>query len=276
MIYLRSILLWVAGLIVTPPVAILILLASPLGVHRRYRVVTLWADIMMWVVRTVCRIDYEVIGKENLPQRPSVVLSKHQSTWETIAFQHIFPPLGFVLKKELLRIPFFGWGLAQMPVISIDRAAGRNALEQVVEQGRMRLEQGFWMVIFPEGTRIAPGETRRYKPGGAYLATQTGAPVVPVAHNAGEFWRRRAFRKYPGTITVSIGPAIDPAGLTTDEVNAKVEAWIEGEMHRLFPHHYAPAAEPARTAARAKLLKAKLKARAKSRAKSGVRTKPKA
>lgn len=241
MIFLRSLVLFVVGSIVTPPLAIAILLAIPLDAHTRYRVIRTWADIMLWFVHHVCHIDYRVLGRENLPQRASVVLSKHQSAWETMAFQQIFPPLGFVLKKELLRVPFFGWGLAQMPVISIDRNAGRSALEQVVEQGRERLTQGFWMVIFPEGTRTAPGTKRRYKPGGAYLATNTGAPVVPVAHNAGEFWRRRAFLKYPGTITVSIGPVIDPTGLTTDEVNARAEAWIEGEMHRLFAHHYAEA-----------------------------------
>jgi 1-acyl-sn-glycerol-3-phosphate acyltransferase len=160
-----------------------------------------------------------------------------------MAFQVILPPQVFVLKKELMRVPFFGWGLAQLPMISIDRDAGIDALQQVVEQGRARLAEGFWVIVFPEGTRVAPGATRRYRAGGALLAARAGAPVVPIAHNAGEFWRRRAFLKYPGTITVSIGPPIDPAGLAADEISARAEAWIEAEMRRLFPHHYA--AQPA-------------------------------
>jgi 1-acyl-sn-glycerol-3-phosphate acyltransferase len=164
-----------------------------------------------------------------------------------MALQHIFPPHAYVLKKELLRVPFLGWGLAQMPIISIDRGAGKDALQQVLEQGGRWLEQGFWVVVFPEGTRVAPGTTRRYKPGGAWLASHTGTPVVPVAHNAGEFWRRQAFLKYPGTITVSIGPAIDTRGLSAEEVNSRAQAWIEAEMRRLFPHHYEHA-DPARPA----------------------------
>lgn len=239
MIVLRSLVLALALALVTPPFSIIAMLTFPFAGHTRYRIITLWSDIILWVVRYVCGIGYRVIGAENMPTRPSVVLSKHQSAWETMALQHIFPPLCFVLKKELLQVPFFGWGLAQMPMISIDRLAGKDALTQVLEQGRKRLEEGFWVLVFPEGTRVAPGKTRRYKPGGAYLAAQTGVPVVPVAHNAGEFWRRRAFLKYPGTVTVSIGPTIDSTGLSAEEINGRAEQWIEGEMRRLFPHHYA-------------------------------------
>ena len=153
--------------------------------------------------------------------------------------QRIFPPVAFVLKKELLLIPFFGWGLARMPIISIDRKAGKDALNQVIDQGKERLAEGFWVVVFPEGTRAAPGHQKRYKVGGASLAVAAGVPVVPVAHNAGEFWRKNAFVKRPGDIVVSIGPAIATAGRTAEEVNKQTEAWIEGEMLRLFPHHYA-------------------------------------
>lgn len=238
MIVLRSLLLALALALVTPPFSIIAMFTFPLEGHARYRVITVWADIILWVVRHVCGIDYRVVGAENIPTTPAVILSKHQSAWETMALQHIFPPLCFVLKKELLRVPFFGWGLAQMPMISIDRTAGKDALAQVLDQGRKRLEEGFCVLVFPEGTRVAPGKTRRYKPGGAYLAAHTGVPVVPVAHNAGEFWRRRAFLKYPGTVTVSIGPTIDSAGLSAEEINVRAEQWIEGEMHRLFPHHY--------------------------------------
>lgn len=239
MVVLRSVLFALVLAIFTPPFALFGLLAFPFPPHVRHRIVTAWAPLMMWFIPRILGIRYRVIGRENIPSTPSVILSKHQSAWETMALQVIFPPLCFVLKRELLKVPFFGWGLAQIPGIAIDRAAGKDALAQVVEQGRERLSEGFWVVVFPEGTRTAPGTSRRYKPGGAALAQQAGAPVVPVAHNAGEFWRRNAFLKYPGEITVSIGPAIDPAGLEAGEVNRLAEAWIESEMRRLFPHHYA-------------------------------------
>jgi 1-acyl-sn-glycerol-3-phosphate acyltransferase len=144
----------------------------------------------MWFIRHLLGIRHRVIGTENMPDRASVALVKHQSAWETIALQRILPPICFVLKRELLRLPFFGWGLARMPTIAIDRAAGKDALTQVVDQGRVLLDEGFWVVIFPEGTRVAPGTTRRYKPGGAWLASHTGVPVVPIAHNAGEYRAR--------------------------------------------------------------------------------------
>ncbi len=217
---------------------LLVALRLLLRPFARYRVVQGWSVVAMGLVKHVLRIDYRVVGAENIPSQPSVVLCKHQSAWETIALQRIFPPLIFVLKKELLRLPFFGWGLGSVPMIGIDRSAGKSALEQIADQGRERLALGFWVVVFPEGTRVAPGTTRRYKIGGAYLASQVGALVVPVAHNAGEYWRRNAFLKYPGTITVSIGPAFSATGLTPDEVNARVAAWIEAEMRKISPHRY--------------------------------------
>jgi 1-acyl-sn-glycerol-3-phosphate acyltransferase len=161
------------------------------------------------------------------------VLSKHQSAWETLAFQEIFPPFVFILKRELLWIPLFGWGLALLKPIAIDRDAGRRALDQVVSQGRARLEQGIWVVVFPEGTRVAPGHRRRYKSGGAALAAETGYPVVPVAHNAGVFWPKRSFIKKPGTIRVVIGPPIPTKGKSADEVLDQAEEWIEQTMARL-------------------------------------------
>ncbi len=188
---------------------------------------------MLFLLRVICGIKYRVLGAEHIPKTPSIVLSKHQSAWETLAFQKIFPPQVWVLKKELLRIPFFGWGLAMTSPIAIDRSSGKAALEQVVEQGMDRLKQGFWVVIFPEGTRIAPGKKGKYRIGGAWLATHTNVQVVPVAHNAGEFWGRNSFIKRPGTITVSIGAPIDPTGMEAGELNAKVEAWIEAEVNRI-------------------------------------------
>ena len=188
---------------------------------------------MLFLLRHLCGIRYQILGAENIPKTPSIVLSKHQSAWETLAFQKIFPPQVWVLKKELLLIPFFGWGLAMTSPIAIDRKSGKKALEQIVEQGRERLKQGFWIVIFPEGTRIPPGKRGKYRIGGAWLATHTNVPVVPVAHNAGEFWGRNSFIKMPGTITVSIGKPIDPTGMEAGELNEKVEAWIENEMLRI-------------------------------------------
>lgn len=239
MAFIRSALFALILLISTPVFATVALLSTGQPPHRRYRWIGGWTTISMWFIRHLLGIRHRVIGAENMPAQASVVLCKHQSAWETIALQRILPPICFVLKRELLRIPFFGWGLARMPFIAIDRAAGKDALTQVVDQGRVLLDEGFWVVIFPEGTRVAPGTTRRYKPGGAWLASHTGVPVVPIAHNAGEFWRKNAFVKRPGEIVVSIGPAIDPSGLSTDEINKQAEAWIEAEMRRLFPHHYA-------------------------------------
>ncbi|MDC8446362.1 MAG: 1-acyl-sn-glycerol-3-phosphate acyltransferase [Nitrosomonas sp.] len=241
MALLRSSLYMLLLVIITPPYAIFTLACFPLSPHNRYRVTSTWTRMILFLLEHVCGLHYHILGAENIPDKPSIVLSKHQSAWETLAFQKIFPPQVWVLKKELLRIPFFGWGLAMTSPIAIDRSAGRSALDQVVEQGRDRLQQGFWVVIFPEGTRIPTGQKGRYRIGGAWLATHTGAPVVPVAHNAGEFWARNAFIKKPGTITVSIGKPIDPSGMEPNALNAQVENWIESEMARISQHK--PAAD---------------------------------
>lgn len=236
--FVRSAAFLILASLLTIPFGILVSLAMIFPMRTRYAIIAAWRVGFMTLSQYVLGIRYRVIGRENMPDQPSVILSKHQSAWETVGLQEIFPPLVFVLKKSLLGIPFFGWGLAAMKMISIDRLAGKDALRQVVDQGRDRLDAGFWVVIFPEGTRVAPGQKRRYKPGGVHLAVQTGAKVVPVAHDAGEVWGKNAFLKSPGLITVSIGPAVDPAGKTEAEINTLVEAWIESEMHRLSPHRY--------------------------------------
>lgn len=230
---LRSALYTLLQIVITPPYALIALATFPLPPLVRYRIISGWAKTMLFLAQIICGVRYRVLGTEHIPKTPSIVLAKHQSAWETMAFQHIFPPQVWVLKRELLRIPFFGWGLAMTSPVAIDRASGMAALKQVLEQGKDRLQQGFWIVIFPEGARMAPGQTGKYRIGGAWLATHTGVPVVPVAHNAGEFWGRNAFIKLPGTITVSIGAPIDPAGMKPDELNAKVEAWIEAEVVRI-------------------------------------------
>jgi 1-acyl-sn-glycerol-3-phosphate acyltransferase len=238
MTLVRSVLYLILVILLTIPFGILVSLAMIFPMQTRYAIIAAWRVGFMAISQYVLGIRYRVIGRENMPSEPSIILSKHQSAWETVGLQEIFPPLVFVLKKSLLAIPFFGWGLAAMKMISIDRMAGKDALRQVVDQGRDRLDAGFWVVIFPEGTRVAPGQKRRYKSGGAHLAVQTGAKIVPVAHDAGEVWGKNALLKSPGLITVSIGPAVDPAGKSEAEINTLVEAWIEAEMHRLSPHRY--------------------------------------
>ena len=230
---LRSSLYTLLQIIITPPYALIALATFPFSPLTRYRVISSWAKIMLSLARVICGVRYQVLGAEHIPSTPAIVLSKHQSAWETMAFQQIFPPQVWVLKRELLYIPFFGWGLAMTSPIAIDRASGMAAFKQMLEQGKDRLKQGFWIVIFPEGTRIAPGKKSKYHVGGAWLATHTGAPVVPVAHNAGECWGKNSFIKLPGTITVSIGAPINPAGMKPEELNVRVEAWIEAEVVRI-------------------------------------------
>jgi len=236
---IRSLLFAPLSILITAPAALLVTLAFPMRV--RFAIIAVWYTLFMGLCRTVLGLHYQVIGRENIPSRPSVILSKHQSAWETVALQAIFPPLVFVLKKSLMRIPFLGWAFIAIKMISIDRQAGKDALRQVIDQGCERLKAGYWVVIFPEGTRIPPGQSRRFKTGGAHLAVNAGVPAVPVAHNAGEFWARNAFVKKPGLITVSIGPPIEPAGKTADQVTTLAEQWIEAEMRRLSPHRYAVA-----------------------------------
>ncbi|MEW6691089.1 MAG: lysophospholipid acyltransferase family protein, partial [Pseudomonadota bacterium] len=205
----------------------------PLPRLARYRFISGWSLAVLWCLRLLCGVRWRVQGREHLPRRPAVILAKHQSAWETLAFQRIFPPQVHVLKRELLWIPFFGWGLALMSPIAIDRARGMAALRQIARRGRRRLEQGFWVVVFPEGTRVAPGEHRKYQPGGAWLAAHAGAPVVPVAHNAGRLWPRNSFLKFAGEITVRIGPAIQSAGRAPETINALAEQWIEAQQREL-------------------------------------------
>ncbi|MGE5129736.1 MAG: lysophospholipid acyltransferase family protein [Sphingomonadaceae bacterium] len=235
MILLRSSLFALALVIVTPPYALLALLTAPLPRLVRYRVISGWSRLIVWLARALCGVRWRVEGGERLPARPAVILAKHQSAWETMAFQLIFPPQSYLLKRELLWLPFFGWGLALMSPIAINRTRGVAALRELVRRGRERLSQGFWVVVFPEGTRVAPGERRKYQLGGALLAEHSGAPVVPVAHNAGLLWPRNAFLKRPGVVTVRIGPVIESAGRDAASINALAEQWIEEQQKTLCP-----------------------------------------
>jgi 1-acyl-sn-glycerol-3-phosphate acyltransferase len=230
---LRSTLFALFQVAVTLPFSLIALATFPLKPIDRYRIITLWSRLVLGAAERILGIRYRVLGAERLPPPPFIVLAKHQSAWETLAFQKIFPPQVWVVKRELLWIPFFGWGLAMLSPIAIDRQAGPRALRQMLEQGRDRLGRGFCIVIFPEGTRTAPGARGDYQVGGAWLAVKTATPVVPVAHDSGELWRRNAFLKHPGTITVSIGAPIEAGSLEPEALNRRVEDWIEGEMQRL-------------------------------------------
>ncbi|MEN8177213.1 MAG: lysophospholipid acyltransferase family protein [Pseudomonadota bacterium] len=201
---------------------------------RRFIVDTIWSKVNLWGLRTICRLNYRVEGQGNLPDDSCIILSKHQSTWETIALISLIPlPKVWVLKRELLFIPIFGWVMYLFKPIAINRKSGRKAVFQIIEQGTQRLNSGLSVIIFPEGTRVAPGTRKRYGVGGALLAEKSGFPVVPVAHNAGIFWKRRGIIKYPGTIDVRIGPIIKHNGLSAAEINKQVEDWIEKTMQEL-------------------------------------------
>lgn len=233
MVFLRSLIFLLLQILITPLFTLLALLSFPLHPITRYRIISGWALSVLWLLRVLCGIRMEVRGAENIPKQPCVVLCKHQSAWETIALQKVFPPQVWVLKRELLWLPFFGWGLAMTSPIAIKRSEGREAMKQLLKQGKERLETGFCVVIFPEGTRIPFGQRGKYKIGGAMLGASSRVPVVPVAHNAGKLWGKNSFLKYPGVITMSVGVPIIPEGLKADEINRRAEEWIEAEMERL-------------------------------------------
>lgn len=233
MLLIRSLLFAICQALTLSVFGTLSLLTFPLPFHIRYRAITLWTHSNLWCLAKICHVTYEAEGLENIPKSNGIIFCKHQSAWETMALQQLFPPQVWVLKRELLWIPLLGWGLAMLDPIAIDRKAGRRALQQIVEQGTQRLNTGRWVVIFPEGTRVAPGTRGRYAPGGAILAERSGYPVVPVAHNAGAFWPRNSFIKHPGVIRIVIGPVIESAGKNAAEINALAEAWIEGKMREI-------------------------------------------
>ena len=208
--------------------------------RQRYWMIIRWNVFICYAAKYVCGIHWHVKGFDNLPDAPVILLSKHQSAWETIFYCWLMPrPLIFVFKKSLLFIPFFGWGLAMLRMIAIDRKRGREAMTQVIETGKQRLNDGQWVIMFPEGTRTPVGSQGKYKNGGAILAIGTDTPVVPIAVNSGDCWPRNAFIKKPGTIVVSIGTPISPLGLSANELIEKVEHWIESEMRVITPGAYA-------------------------------------
>ncbi len=239
-LFLRSLLFAMLMLLATLIWAPLCFLFAPLPYARRYYWTSRWNVFVIWAARVICGIRYEVRGWENLPDAPAIVLSKHQSAWETIFYLPVMPrPLVFVYKKALGYIPFFGWGIALLRMIPIDRSKGRDAFSQILAHGKKRLADGQWIIMFPEGTRIAVGKKGKYKTGGTRLAVETGTLVVPIAVNSGECWPKNSFVKKPGVITVSIGKPISPQGLNQAEMMQQVENWIESEMRVISPAVYA-------------------------------------
>lgn len=200
------------------------------GYPATYAVAVSWCRLQLSLLRLLCQLDYTVRGRENLPVGSAVVLMKHSSSWETIAQMLLFPRQSWVLKRELIWAPILGWVIWLMKPIAIDRRGGRAAVEQVISQGRQRLDDGLWVVVFPEGTRVPAGQVRRYGLSGTLLAQAAGRPIVPVAHNAGQFWPRRGLYKRAGTIEVVIGEPIVTEGRDPRELNAGIQAWVEAEL----------------------------------------------
>jgi len=229
-LWLRSLAFWIVFPVSLIIFSTLLLFTVLLSFRVRWALVQVWVHFILWWLRVSCKLTHEIQGSEHITATPGIVFSKHQSTWETIALQQIFSAQVWVAKRELMFIPFFGWGLALMKCIHIKRGSGKAAMRQLVSQGLARLKEGLWVVIFPEGTRIPAGQRGRYRIGGAVLAEQTGYPIIPVAHNAGEYWARRSFIKYPGVIQVRIGAAIDPAGKNAQQLLNEGADWIEARM----------------------------------------------
>ncbi len=233
MLFIRSLFFYLGQTISTLVFVPICLLAYPLSFHARYYIVTRWTVFNLWWLELCCGVHYRIEGRENIPQQPGIVMCKHQSAWETLALQLLFVPQVWILKRELLQIPIYGWGLASMQPIAIERSSAIKSFRQIVEQGCERLKKDLWVIIFPEGTRVAPGSRQKYLPGGGLLAEKSGAMITPVAHNAGYLWPRNSFIKQPGTITMVIGPVIDPAGKSASEITREVEQWIEETVQTL-------------------------------------------
>lgn len=230
--YVRSLVCTLMLFLATAFFAVVVLLSAllPLDVFQRYAVPRGWGRTLLWLLKVICRLDYVVEGRENLPKEPFISLWKHSSAWETAAQMIVVPAAAWLLKREVTWIPLVGWAVSTYKPIAINRSAGHSAVNQVVKQGRERLAAGMGVIIYPEGTRVAAGQTRKYGISGALLAKQTGAPIVPIAHTSGYFWPRRSLLKKAGTIRVMIGPPIDPRGLEPREINERAQAWIEAAI----------------------------------------------
>ncbi len=232
-LYLRSVLFWLGFATFTLVFAFLLVLSFPFPLEKRFALTHAWSYATIRWLNITCNLRHEVQGTENIPDKAGIIFAKHQSTWETLILNFWFEKQSWVVKRELLWVPVFGWGMYMMNPIALHRGTGKKAVDQLVEQGRERLKKGNWIVIFPEGTRTVPGTKGRYRIGGAILAERTGASITPIAHNAGEYWPRRKFVKRPGVIKISIGPSISTKDKSAKEILAEAEHWIESEMNRI-------------------------------------------
>lgn len=230
---LRSLAFALFQLAVTPPYALAVLGLGWRPPQARFRFISHWCRMNLWAARVLCGIRHEIVGIEHWPTTPHIVVAKHSSTWETLFLAQLGPAMAYVAKKELLAIPFFGWAFRYASPITIDRRRGQDAMEQIAMQGRERIRQGFWIVVYPEGTRIRAGRRAKYKSGAARLAVAMDTPILPVAHNAGWLWPRGVLGKRAGTVTLSIGAPIAPRGRDPIAITQELEAWIEGEVARL-------------------------------------------
>ena len=230
--WIRSLLFTSLLFLTTMAFGVVVLLSAllPLSIEQRYVIPRSWGLFECWLAKVVCGMNYVVEGRENLPDVPFISLWKHSTAWETMAQMFVVPTASWLLKREVLWIPIVGWAVSTYKPIAINRSAGHSAVNQVVKQGRERLAAGMGVVVYPEGTRVAPGQTRKYGVSGALLAVETGAPIVPIAHNSGYLWPRRSLLKRAGTIYVVIGKPIDPTGLDAREINRRAQEWIEATI----------------------------------------------
>ena len=230
---LRSTLFWISFLPAVLLCAALLSLMFSLPLKYRIGVIRIWMSYTLGCLRIICGLKYTVEGLENIPDHGFIVMSKHGSTWETIAIQRFFRPLVWVVKRELTWIPFFGWGLKAMDAIALNRGTGRKAINQLIQESRFHMDNGRILMLFPEGTRVLPRQQKPFKLGGAIVSQRTGYAVLPIAHNAGEFWPRHSWIKWPGTIRVVIGKPIDPAGKKPEQIIDEVATWIVSECERI-------------------------------------------
>ena len=229
----RSALFWLLQIVNTLIMGVPVIVCGLISFRVGYWFAVQWNRINVWALRLICGVTWQVDGRENIPTTPCVVMAKHQSTWETYFLPMLFSPGAYVAKRSLLFIPVFGWALYVLKFIMIDRKSGRSAMQQMCEQAADRLALGRWIIVFPEGTRRPVNAEPNYRIGGAMIAQSVPADILPVALNAGEFWPRMGFIKWPGVITVSIGPVITSEGKTAAEILAQTQHWIEGRMQEI-------------------------------------------
>lgn len=230
---IRSTLFWIGFFPVTLLAAVLISLLFFTPLKVRIFVIKLWIECSLGLLHYICGLKYQIEGQENIPEHGFIVMSKHSSTWETIALQKFFDPMIWVVKRELTWIPLFGWGLRAMNAIALNRGTGRKAINQLVSESKQRMDQGRILMLFPEGTRVLPMQQKPFKLGGAIVSNKTGYAVLPIAHNAGEFWPRHSWIKWPGTIRVVIGKPIDPESKTPEEIISAVKEWVNATCEEI-------------------------------------------